>query len=110
MVESILVESPPIPVKVALKLIGISDVFLKTHFPKEHRAISARYLQHRKNQSERNKENDRSKIRDIIQDLIKRNTFPSMDAVMDVYTVNYLKRTEFWSTVLQARKEFGFRV
>lgn len=109
-VELILAESPPPTAKSTLRRIGVSDGFLRTHFPKEHRSISVRYSEYRKEQSERNKENDRSKIRNIIQDLIKRNIFPSMDAVMEVYTVNYLKRTEFWSTVLQARKEFGFRV
>jgi hypothetical protein len=109
-VESVLIESPPPPLKVALKRIGVSDGFLRTHFPKEHRLIAARYLEHRKDQSERNKENDRNKIRDIIQDFIKRGIFPSMNAVLDVYTASYLKRPEVWSTVLQAREAFGFRI
>jgi hypothetical protein len=109
-VESVLVESPPPPLKVALGRIGVSDGFLRTHFPKEHRLISARYLEYRKDQSERNKENDRNKIRDIVQDLIKRGCFPSMNAVLDIHTASYLKRPEVWTTVLQAREEFGFRV
>ena len=107
-VESVLVESPPPPFKVAPGRVGVSDSFLRTHFPKEHRLISARYLEYRKDQSERNKENDRNKIRDIVQDLIKRGLFPSMNAVLDIYTASYLKRPEVWSTVLQAREEFGF--
>lgn len=109
-VELVLVESPPPPTKVALGRIGVSDGFLKTHFPKEHRLISARYLEYRKGQSERNKENDKRKIRDIIQDFIKREKFPSMNAVLDVYTASYLKRPEVWFTILQAREEFGFHV
>ncbi len=109
-VESILVESPPPTAKIAVKRIGVSDGFLRTHFPKELRLISARYLGHRKDQSERNKENDKRKIRDIIQDLLKHGKFPSMNAVMDIYTAGYLKRPEVWATVLQAREEFGFHV
>ena len=109
-VKSILAESPPPTATVAFSRLGVSDAFLRTHFPKEHRLISARYLEYRKAQAERNKEMDRSKIRDTIQDLIKRNIFPSMNAVMNVYTVKYLRRSEFWSTILQVRREFGFRV
>ena len=48
-------------------------------------------------------------IRGIVQHLIKREKYPSMNAVMDVCTASYLKRPEVWSTVLQAREEFGFR-
>lgn len=33
-----------------------------------------------------------------------------MTAVVNVYARGYLKRAEVWSTVLQAREEFGFRV
>jgi hypothetical protein len=109
-VESILLESPPPPIKAAAKRIGVSDNFLKKHFSKECRAISVRYMEHRKNQTEKNKENARSKIQGIVQDLIKRGVFPSMTAVVNVYTTGYLRRDEVWSTVLQAREDLGFRV
>jgi TniQ len=109
-VDSVLMETSPPPLKVALQRIGISDGFLKKHFPEEHRALSARYLNYRKDQAERHKDSDRSKIRDIVRDFIKRGIFPSMNAVLDVYTASYLKRPEVWATVLQAREEFGFRI
>jgi methylphosphotriester-DNA--protein-cysteine methyltransferase len=110
-VELILVETPPPPLKVVLQRIGISDGFLKKHFPEEHRALSTRYLNYRKDQSERCKDNDRSKIRDsIVRDFIKRGIFPSTKAVLAVYTASYLKRPEVWATILQAREEFGFRI
>lgn len=109
-VESILVESPPPPVKVALKRVGVSDSFFKIHFPKEYRAITTRYLEHRKKQAEQNRENERSKIRSIIQDLIKHRAFPSLDAMKKVYITRYLDHSEVWSTILQVREELGFRV
>jgi hypothetical protein len=108
--ELALIESPPPTVKVVFVRIGVSDRFLYTHFPKEHKLISKRYLEHRKNQSELNKEKDKMKIRNIIQELIKQKKFPSMNAVMDIYTASYLKRPEVWSTILQARQEFGFPI
>jgi AraC-like DNA-binding protein len=108
--ESILVESPPPTLTAALTRIGVSDGFLRTHFTKERRSISARSREFRRNRSARNKENDRSKIRDIVQDLIKRGVFPSMNAVLDIYATGYLKRPEVLSIIMQAREECGFRV
>jgi DNA-binding MarR family transcriptional regulator len=108
--ESILVESPPPLLTDACGRIGVSDGFLRTNFPIERRLISARSLERRRNQSERNKENDRSKVRDIVQDLIKSGVFPSMNAVLDIYPANYLRRPEVWSIVIQVREELGFRV
>jgi AraC-like DNA-binding protein len=107
-VESILVELPPPSLKVVHGRIGVSDIFFVKHFPNEHRSISTRYLEYRRGQSERNKENDRNKIRGLIQDFIKRGIFPSMNAVLNVYPANYLKRPEVWVTIMQAREEFGF--
>lgn len=108
--ESILVESLPPLLTDARRRIGVSDGFLRTHFPIERQLISTRSIERRKNQSERNKENDRSKVRDIVQDLIKRGVFPSMNAVLDIYPANYLRRPEVLSIVMQVREELGFRV
>ena len=108
--ESILVESPPPTLKNALKRVGVSDGFLRKHFLTEHRLIPVRYAEFRKNQSEQNKESDRNRIRGIVQDLIKRGIFPSMNAVFDIYVPSYLKRPEVLSTIMQAREAFGFRI
>jgi hypothetical protein len=107
--ESILVESPPPPLKYALLRIRVSDGFLRKYFLNEHRAIAARYLEYRKDQSDQNMDNDRNKIRDIVQDFIKRGIFPSMNAVLNIYAASYLKRHEVSSTIMKAREEFGFR-
>ncbi|HYX71938.1 MAG TPA: hypothetical protein VE732_04150, partial [Nitrososphaera sp.] len=76
-VSAILIESPPQPLYAALERIGVSDGTLRKYFPKEHKAISARYLKFRQEQSMKNKENDRVTIRSIIMDLIKRGIYPS---------------------------------
>jgi AraC-like DNA-binding protein len=108
--RSILIEMPPPPLRTSLRRINISDGFLRKHFPKEHRAISTRYLEFRHEQSMQNKENDRNKIRAIVIDLIRRGVFPSMNAVLELSPANFLKRPEVWATIRQARKEFAHPV
>ncbi|HKQ99076.1 MAG TPA: TniQ family protein [Pyrinomonadaceae bacterium] len=105
--RSILVESVPPPLKAALRRIGVSDGFLRKHFPKEHRFISTRYLKFRKNQSMKNKANDKNRIRKIVVDLKKRGIFPSMNAVLAVFTASYLRRPEVWDTIRQVREELS---
>jgi AraC-like DNA-binding protein len=105
--QSILIELPPPPLNTALRRIGVSDGFLRKHFPHEHRTISSRYLEFRHQQSSENKENERKKIRAIVLDLIKREVLPSMNKVLEQISTTYLRRTEVWATILEAREELA---
>lgn len=51
------------------------------------------------------KTKDKERIRAIVRDLHHRGTFPSMNAVIDVFTASSLKRTELWATIKEAREE-----
>jgi methylphosphotriester-DNA--protein-cysteine methyltransferase len=104
--RSILVESPPPPLNAALQQISVSDRSLRKYFPKEHRAISTRYLEYRKSRSMKNKMEDKNKIRLIVADLIKHRIFPSMNAVLERSPASHLKRPEVWAAIQQAREEF----
>jgi AraC-like DNA-binding protein len=105
--RSILIETPPPPLKAALRRMGISDGFLRKYFLKEHRAISARFLKFRHQQSWKKKENERKQIKAIVLDFINREIIPSLDTVVDLLSSNYLQRTEVWATIKQARAEFA---
>ena len=52
-----------------------------------------------------NKDRDRERIKTIVRDFHTTGTFPSMNAVLDVFTASALKRTEVWATIKQAREE-----
>lgn len=105
--RTILIETPPPPLNAALRRIGISDGFLRKHFPKEHRAISARSLKYRHQQSSENKEDERKKIKAIVLDLINRKVIPSMNIVLELLSSSYLRRTEVWATIKQAREQLS---
>src|SRR5215211_6023392 len=100
-------EIPPPPLNAALRRMCISNGFLRKHFPKEHSAISARYLKFRHQQSLKNKENERKKIKAIVLDLINHEIIPSMDRVLKLLPSNCLGLTGVWATIKQARAEFA---
>jgi hypothetical protein len=77
---------------------------MRVHFPAERRSIAARYLAHRREQSTRNKARDKERIKTIVKEFHAKGTFPSMNAVLDVFTASALKRTEVWATIKQARE------
>lgn len=104
--RAILVEIPPPPLNASLRRIGVSDKFLSQYFPKEHRAISARYLEFRHQQSSENKKIEKERIRIVVMDLINREIFPSIKAVLERTSTTYLRRTEVWAALLEAREEF----
>lgn len=105
--QSILIEIPPPPLNVSIRRIGVSDAFLRKYFPKEHRAISARYLEFRHQQSLKNKEVERKNIRELISDLINRGEVATMEIVLDLLHTTYLSLPELWATIRQAREEFA---
>jgi hypothetical protein len=51
-----------------------------------------------------NKASDRDRLKTIVRELYANGTFPSMNAVMDVFTASALKRTEVWATIKNARE------
>jgi len=103
--QPILIETPPPPLNASLQRIGVSDGFLRKHFPTQHRAIAARYIEFRGQQSRKMKDFERKKIKEIVSDLIKREIFPSMDTVLELLPNAYLNYPEVWATIQQARKE-----
>jgi len=102
---SILSEMPPPTLKDTLHRLGRSDGWMRAHFPQERRSIVARYLAHRREQSTTTKNRDRERIKTIVREFHAKGTFPSMNAVLDVFTASALKRTEVWATIKQAREE-----
>jgi hypothetical protein len=102
---SILSEMPPPTLKDTLHRLGRSDGWMRAHFPEEHRPIVTRYLAHRREQSMTNKGRDKERIKTIVREFHAKGTFPSMNAVLDVFSASALKRTEVWATIKQAREE-----
>jgi len=102
--NEVLSESPPPTLKVTMRKLDVSDKSLRKYFPEKRRAIAARYLTYRREQSIANKTSDKERIRAIVRDFHKSGTFPSMNAVLDVFTASALKRTEVWTTIKQARE------
>jgi hypothetical protein len=87
-----------------MRKLSVSDRWLREYFPDERRVIAARYLTYRSEQSIANKTSDKERIRAIVQDFHKSGTFPSMNAVLDVFSASALKRTEVWATIKQSRE------
>ncbi len=102
--NAVLSETPPPTLKETMRKLGASDKWLRNHFPDERRAIAARYLTYRREQSIANKTSDKEQIRAIVRDFHKSGTFPSMNAVLDVFTASALRRTEVWATIKQTRE------
>jgi len=100
----VLSQLPPPTLKDTTKELGVSDGWLRQHFPDERRAIAARYLSHREEQAAMNRASDRDRLEAIVRELYSNGTFPSMNAVMDVFTASVLKRTEVWATIKEARE------
>ncbi|MDX6577318.1 MAG: hypothetical protein QOE96_3271 [Blastocatellia bacterium] len=98
-------ETPPPTLKNTTRKLGVSDKWLRDYFPEERRLIVARYLSYRQEQSVANQTSDKERIRAIVRDFHKSGTFPSMNAVLDVFSASALKRTEVWATIKRAREE-----
>jgi hypothetical protein len=103
--NAVLSETPPPTLKDTMRNLDVSDKSLRKYFPEERRAIAARYLTYRREQSIANKTSDKELIGAIVRDFHKSGTFPSMNAVLDVFTASALKRTEVWATIKRAREE-----
>jgi hypothetical protein len=101
--DTLLAATPPLSLKAALQKLGVSDGWMRTHFPNEHRLLSKRYLNCRHEQSTTRKAIDSSTIVKIVQELYAKGTFPSMNAVLDIFTASALKRTEVWAIIKQTR-------
>jgi hypothetical protein len=101
---SILSEMPPPSLKDTLQRLGRSEGWIRSHFPEERRSIVARYLAHRREQSLASQTRDKERIRTIVREFHTSGTFPSMNAVLDIFTASALKRTEVWATIKQARE------
>jgi predicted transcriptional regulator YheO len=103
--DAALSQMPPPTLKDTTRKLGVSDGWLRQHFPDERRAIAARYLSHREEQAATNKASDRDRLKTIVRELYANGTFPSMNAIMDVFTASALKRTEVWATIKRARED-----
>src|SRR5882672_1663000 len=84
-----------------LPLVG----WLRQYFPNERRAVAAHYLSYREEQTAMKRASDRDRLRTIVRELHANGTFPSMNAVLDVFNAGSLKRTEVWSTIKEVREE-----
>jgi hypothetical protein len=105
--DAALSETPPPTLKDTLRKLDVSDGWLRQHFPDERRAIAARSLRHREEQAAMNKASDRDRLKTIVNELYADGTFPSMNAVLDVFTASTLKRTEVWATIKLARENLS---
>jgi len=103
--NAVLSETPPPTLKDSMRKLSVSDKWLREYLPDERRSIAARYLIYRREQSIANKTRDRERIRAIVRDFHNTGTFPSMNAVLDVFSASALKRTDVWATIKQAREE-----
>jgi AraC-like DNA-binding protein len=103
--DTMLAQNPPPSLKAALLRLDVSDGWLRKHFPVAHRSLSSRYVEFRAEESHVKKLKDKNRIRAIVRELDQKGTFPSMNAVLDVFTASALKRTEVWATIKQAREE-----
>jgi len=99
------VETPPPSLKAALGRLDVSDAWQRKYFPDAHRSLASRYLEFRRKQSVMNKTKNRERLRSIVRRLHDEGTFPSMNAVMDVFTANTLRRTEVWAIIKDVREE-----
>lgn len=102
--EAAYTQVPPPTLKDTTRKLGVSDGWLRQHFPDERRAIAVRSLRHREEQAAMNKASDRDRLKTVVRELYANGTFPSMNAVLDVFTASALKRTEVWATIREARE------
>ena len=102
--DAALTQVPPPTLKDTTRKLGVSDGWLRKHFPDERRAIAVRFLTYREEQTALNRASDRDRLRTIVRELHANGTFPSMNAVLDVFTASALKRTEVWATIKGARE------
>jgi len=102
--DAALTQVPPRTLKDTKRKLGVSDGWLRQHFPDERRAIAVRYLSHREEQAAMNKASDRDRLKTIVNELYADGTFPSMNAVLDVFSASALKRAEVWATIKEARE------
>jgi hypothetical protein len=104
LLDSALSQMPPLTLKDTSRKLDVTDGWLRNHFPDERRAIAARSLRHREEQAAKNKASDRDRLKRIVRELHANGTFPSTNAVMNVFTASALKRTEVWATIKEARE------
>jgi len=102
--DAALSQMPPPTLKDTTRKLGVSDGWLRQHFPNERRAIAVRSLRHREEQTALSRANDRDRLSTIVRELHANGTFPSMNAVLDVFMASALKRTEVWATIKEARE------
>jgi len=98
-------EIPPPSLSASLRSLAVSDGWLRKYFPRAHRSISSRYLEFRREQALSKKIKEKKRIRAIVCELHERGAFPSMNAVLDVFTARVLKHGEVWATIKAAREE-----
>lgn len=102
--DAVLSETPPPTLIATIRKLGVSHRWLRIHFPGVTNAIGERYLTYRREQAIAKKTLDRERIREIVRELHNQGTFPSMNAVLDVFTPRALKHSELWATIKQARE------
>ncbi|MDQ1591087.1 MAG: hypothetical protein QOG71_1714 [Pyrinomonadaceae bacterium] len=105
--QAMFIETPPPTLNAVLRRIGVSDGFLRKYFTEEHRALSTRFLEFRRQQCLKNKEIERNKIRVVVSDLIARGILPSMNIVLELLPTTHLKFPEVWATILRVKEEFA---
>lgn len=98
-------EIPPPSLNASLRRLSVSDGWLRKYFPREHRSISSRSLKFRREQSLSKKLKEKNRIRAIVRELHEKGLFPSMNAVIDVFTARALRHGEVWATIKAAREE-----
>ena len=64
-------------------------------------------MEFRREQSIIHKAKDKNRITAIVRELHDAGTFPSINAVLDVFTASALKRTEVWAKIKSAREELS---
>jgi hypothetical protein len=105
--DAALSRMPPPTLRDTSKKLGVSDGWLRQHFPDVRRAIAVRYLSYREEQTVLKRAGDRDRLRTIVRELHANGTFPSMNAVLDEFTASSLKRTELWATIKEAREKLA---
>lgn len=77
--NAVLSQTPPPTLRDTTRKLGVSDGWLRQHFPDERRAIAARYLSYRGEQTALNRASDRDRPKTVVLELYTIATFPSMN-------------------------------
>jgi hypothetical protein len=77
-------ENDPISVQEVATRLGRSAASLRSCFPALCRAISTRYLAHRKNRTLEEEQNVCTKVREIVFDLHAKGEYPAKDKVREL--------------------------